>query len=285
MMTAPARDQPFASAEWIPDFQYRHFPQASNPQEIAARKQAFDHITRNAQTVVLSSAHAERDCLELFPAARGKTFVLHFRVSVDESQWQCNPAAVVGKYHLPERYLLCSNLLAPTKNHLAIVDALQLLKQRGKAMSVVFTGDINDFRNPGYYNQFLARVHERGVADCVLHLGLIPKADQFQIMRACVAVVQPSLFEGWHTGVEEAQLAGKFLVLSNIPVHVEQDPPARLYFDPSSPESLADAMHCALEQGPSFNPDVEAHARQRYHAAQQVYARDFLQLSRRRHDS
>jgi len=272
--------QPFRSAEWIPDFQYKHFPGGSSPEEIAGRKAAFGQIAQHAQTVVLSSSHAERDCVELFPNSKGKTSILRFRVFAEERLWQEPPSATVTKYNLPPKFMLLSNLLAPTKNHLLVLDALKILKARGCRMVVAFTGDIYDVRNPGYYNSFLSRIHCNGVSDMVRLLGLIPKADQFNLMRACTAVLQPSLFEGWHTGVEEAQLAGKTLVLSNIPVHVEQDPPARLFFDPFDAEAMAKAMLEAAERSSiGFEPQVEDAARHRYLSLQRQYARDFLNLA------
>jgi glycosyltransferase involved in cell wall biosynthesis len=207
LITADAAVQPFRSAEWIPDFQYKHYPNGSNPAEIEGRKLAFGHITRHAGRVVLSSAQAERDCQELFPVSSGKTFVLRFRVFVDADRWSVNPKNIAEKYQLPKKFFLCSNLLAPTKNHALVLTALEFLKKRGVNCAVVFTGDINDVRNPGFYNSFLAAVHTKGIANHVRILGLIPKADQFQLMRASAAVIQPSLFEGWHTGSTVRQIA------------------------------------------------------------------------------
>ena len=50
--------------------------------------------------------------------------------------------------------------------------------------------------------------------DCFLFLGLIPRDDVQGLMEISVAVVNPSLFEGWSTTVEEAKALGVPLVLS-----------------------------------------------------------------------
>jgi glycosyltransferase involved in cell wall biosynthesis len=279
VMTATSAKQPFASAEWIPDFQYKHCPQGSNPEEIEGRKQAFRQIADNAQKIVLSSHHAERDCLEVFPNSKDKNFVLQFRVFAEDSWWSLDPSQIINKYHLPARYLLVSNMLAPHKNHLVAIEALKILKDRNQAVPVVFTGDIYDYRNPGYYNKFLDRIHQLGVHDYVYVLGLIPKADQFQLLRGAIGLLQPSLFEGWHTGVEEARLLGKTLVLSDIPVHQEQDPPNRLFFDPHHPDELAEQMLRAFESVLDGHDLEKEHiARQNYAQLQIVYAKKFLEL-------
>jgi glycosyltransferase involved in cell wall biosynthesis len=279
LITAPGQSQPFRSAAWIPDFQFKHFPTGAPPQEIAARQQDAQRIAETAQTIVLSSQHAERDCVELFPNCQGRTFVLRFRVSVEDSLWDADPWQTVGKYNLPKRYLLVSNLLAPTKNHNLVLKSLAVLAGSLPDLCVVFTGDLMDYRNPGFYNIFLAKIHELGVAAQVRVLGLIPKNDQFQLLRACQALLQPSLFEGWHTGVEEAHLIGKRILLSTIPVHVEQEPPHAHYFDPNDAQQLAEVIRQQWPTAVDFCRDYERAAVQAYSHKQAIYGRNFLKLA------
>jgi hypothetical protein len=69
-------------------------------------------------------------------------------------------------------------------------------------------------------------------------------------------VIQPSLFEGWSTVVEDARCLGKKLILSDFPVHLEQDPPGSVFFDRNSPEQLADLIGEWWEKL-SSGPDVD----------------------------
>jgi glycosyltransferase involved in cell wall biosynthesis len=71
-------------------------------------------------------------------------------------------------------------------------------------------------------------------------------------MRASIAVINPSLIEGWSTTVEEAKSLGVPLILSDIPVHREQTQEA-MFFDPRSARSLAETMLLATL---SFNLQV-----------------------------
>lgn len=245
-------------ADWIPDFQYDHYPDGSNPEEIAARKADWAFVTENVPHIVLSSRMAESDCLRLFPNAKGKTSVLRFRVSFPKEHLEHDVASVVREYNLPNDFFLVSNLFAPTKNHIVVFRALADLKSREVRPTVVCTGDLHDYRNPGFSNEVLQSIHKSGVASQVRLLGIIPRWKQIQLMRQAVAVIQPSLFEGWNTSLEEGRCLGKKLIVSDIPVHREQDPPGATYFDPSSAEALAIAMEQALEQGPfGFNAEHE----------------------------
>ena len=270
------------SADWIPDFQYRHFPDGSNPAEIEGRKREFAAIVNSAGCVVLSSASAERDCHELFPHSIGKTSVLRFRVFLDPKLLAEDPSLTVRRYNLPERYVLVSNQLIPTKNHASILRALASMQATERAdVHVVCTGDIYDYRNPGFYNGFLSSIHELGVRSNVSWLGLIPKRDQIQLLRAAVAYLQPSLFEGWNSGVEEAHLLGKPILLSDIPVHREQAPPRAIYFRPDDVSELARRLgDVFVSRAEAANdPERERQAVESYAKLQSRFAEDFLVIA------
>ena len=116
----------------------------------------------------------------------------------------------------------------------------------------------------------------------VIHiLGLLPRLDQIQLMRAAAAIVQPSLFEGWSTVVEDVRALGKRVFLSDIPVHREQQPPGAIYFQPDAPNTLAKGIAevwDTLPGGPCSSEEEDALGTQRTRVAQ--YGRDFLAIVR-----
>ena len=82
----------------------------------------------------------------------------------------------------------------------------------------------------------------------------MPYSDVIALMRYSVAVINPSLFEGWSTTVEEAKSLGKSILLSDIPVHREQSPVRGHFFKANSAEQLAEEMMNTLVK---FDPFVE----------------------------
>lgn len=281
----PVSSRIVPSAEWICDFQYLHFPDAASRQEITSRKLDFANIARNAAHIVLSSEHGQNDCHRAFPHSRGRTSVFKFRVFSDPSWLSCEPTECVRLYHLPERFVLISNWMAPTKNHAVVLEALARIPiDRRKAIHVVSTGQIYDARNPGFYNDFLNNMNRLGVRENVTLTGVIPKADQIQLLRAALAYLQPSLFEGWNTGVEEAHLLGKPILLSDIPVHREQSPPKSRFFDPRRPEELATLLEETFATEPSrngsrYDPEAERTAVKSYEELQRASAQCFLDIA------
>ena len=73
-------------------------------------------------------------------------------------------------------------------------------------------------------------------------LGKVPYEDVIALMKNCEALINPSLFEGWSTTVEEAKSLGIKLLLSDISVHFEQLGNKAKYFKKNSALSLANLI-------------------------------------------
>jgi glycosyltransferase involved in cell wall biosynthesis len=103
------------------------------------------------------------------------------------------------------------------------------------------TGRTEDPRDPGLYDRLMGEAGRAGVAGHFRHLGLVPYEDVFGLNAAADALINPSLFEGWSTTVEEAKALGTRTLLSDISLHREQAPDA-LFFGPHDPRVLADLL-------------------------------------------
>lgn len=269
----------FRWAAWIPDFQHKHFPNFFTKHEFITRDRLTEEYANHSSMIVLSSESALRDFRKCLPNYAGKTKVLPFRFSPQESWYKEEPKEYQDKYFLPDEFFIVSNQLWQHKNHLLVLEALLLLREKAIFPNIVFTGHFYDYREPSYLDKVLRVVHEFGIARQVYILGLIPKIDQIQLMRRSVAVIQPSLFEGWSTVVENSRALGKDIILSDIDVHLEQNPPHSKFFKHSSLQSLAEAMASKWEErvaGPDF--EKEAIARERINLDIMHFARNFLDL-------
>jgi glycosyltransferase involved in cell wall biosynthesis len=237
---------PLKTICWIPDFQHVHLPDLFSPQERGARDRSDARFVREGSVVLLSSGDAQGDLIRLYPEAEAKSRVLQF-VSGLASQAPLRPLEELARdYALTGPYFHLPNQLWKHKNHRLVVEALALLAREGLAPTVICTGHTKDFRHPGFADELSAYARELNVADRFRICGLVPYADVASLMHHSVAVINPSLFEGWSTTVEEAKSTGKRILLSDIAVHREQDPPRASFFATQDPASLAAAMRQAL---------------------------------------
>jgi glycosyltransferase involved in cell wall biosynthesis len=228
---------------WITDFQDYHLPLFFTQEEIEARKTYRDFVVKNGKTIVFSSESAKRDFNEIYPQNKLKQFVLPFAVIHPVLQ-QGKEENSVSKYKLPSEYFICSNQFWRHKNHHVILRAINYLKNRGVDVHVVFTGKETDYRDPLYFDTFKAMAERLGIMNRISILGFISRLDQLSLIRNSIGVIQPSLFEGWSTVIEDAKAIGARIITSEIPVHKEQLKlyPMKQLFSPNDEVKLAESM-------------------------------------------
>jgi glycosyltransferase involved in cell wall biosynthesis len=227
---------------WIPDFQHRALPGLFSRSAWWKREIGFRVQVAGGRTIMLSSEDARRDCESYYPSTRGHTRTVCFAVPPGPPLSFQEAREVADSYGLPEQFIFLPNQFWRHKNHLLVLEALSILKRRGKRMVVAASGKQEDPRDPGYFPGFLERLERHGLQQEFRLLGLIPSAHIRPLMRACVAMLNASLFEGWSTTVEEARALGTPMVLSDLDVHREQMGDRAIYFERNSAQSLADAL-------------------------------------------
>ncbi|HBI00612.1 MAG TPA: glycosyltransferase [Flavobacteriales bacterium] len=226
---------------WIPDLQELVLPEFFSSEEIERRKEIHQKIILQGNEIVFSSDSARKDFINAYPGAQNKMHIYHFSSILPEHN-HVSFSAIKAKYSVHESYYFAPNQFWAHKNQLVILKALLLLREQGLYPKVVFTGKQVDLRNPGYSNEIHSFISENNLNDQVKILGFIDRIDQLVLMKASLAVIQPSLFEGWSTVVEDCKAMGKSIIVSDINVHREQDHPAARYFSPKDPKQLADAI-------------------------------------------
>jgi glycosyltransferase involved in cell wall biosynthesis len=227
---------------WLPDFQHRHLPRLFSPLARLRRELGFRAQIASGRTVMLSSGDACQDCEHFYPATRGRTYAVHFAVPPPAPMDPLVARKISDGYDLPEDFFYLPNQFWLHKNHLLVAEALALLRESGHRIVVAASGNTRDPRDPRHYARLCDRIRELRVAENFRLLGLVPYEHLGALMRSSVALLNPSLFEGWSTTVEEARALGIPLILSDLSVHREQAGDGASYFDPSSPQSLAKVL-------------------------------------------
>lgn len=231
---------------WIPDFQHEYLPEFFTPDDIAWRRQNLARIAEEAYDVVLSSTMASADFARLAPTAKARTHVWRFCSVVPDVTASLD--AVRLRYALPENFVYLANQFWAHKDHRTAFEALGRVAQRDPQITFVCTGQLDDHRNPDYVPQLRRRVEDLGLAARILFLGLIPRADQIALFRLARGVLQPSLFEGWSTVIEDAKAVGCPVLASDFPVHIEQLGSSGRYFRRGDVDACALALEKAWQE-------------------------------------
>ena len=266
---------------WYPDFQHRHLPAMFQPRDRWLRDRLLQVRMAGPRLFMLSSRTAEADCLRFFPASIGRTIAVPFAV-LPPAAPDLDSRQVLSSYGIDGSYVFLPNQFWRHKNHAVVIEALRLLKQRGGTVQIVASGLRRDMRDPSHFPALEKLISGADIGDSFRMLGVIPYADLTTLMGNAAAVLNPSLFEGWSTTVEESRAMGVPLLLSDIPVHREQMRDSADYFPPHNAEALAALLLCFPPGHPRPDDAVRRElARADQEQRLQAFADRFLEATER----
>ncbi|WFU27802.1 glycosyltransferase family 1 protein [Bradyrhizobium sp. CB1717] len=268
---------PFPAIAWFPDFQHRLLPHLFSKSAYWRRDLGFRVQIASGRHIMVSSTSALADLKRFYPGLSNGVSVVRFATEPPASLLTTNPSDVIAGYGLPARYFYLPNQFWRHKNHRIVVDALDLLKRRGLDVVVAASGNTQDSRDPDLFETTMRQVRSRGLDANFRHLGMIPLDHVYALLRASIALINPSECEGWSTTVEEAKSFGVPMILSDIDVHREQTEGRARYFGIHDAETLADHLsEVAQAAGPATVRNLLPNLEQRVEA----FVADFVRLAR-----
>jgi glycosyltransferase involved in cell wall biosynthesis len=218
------------------DVQHHDLPGLFSRAERTYRRFAYDRAARSATLVVTQSTHARERVAELAGVDLERIVVVpsgidheRFRPEGDDDQRK------LAGLPLPERFVVYPANAWPHKNHERLIAALAA--QDDAELGLVLTG------NPyGRLPQLQALAARLGVGDRVRHLGFVPADTVPALYRRALALVFPSLYEGFGTPPAEAMATGTPVASSTRASLAEVCGDAAVTFDPENVESIAAAI-------------------------------------------
>jgi glycosyltransferase involved in cell wall biosynthesis len=236
---------------YLYDFQHKHLPHYFSARERASRERSFGTMMRLASCVIVNSRNVAADVAQFIPDARARCFCLPFSAALKE-EWLFPRKDSLVHYDVQEPFFMISNQFWIHKRHDTAFQALKIFSQTHSAGQLVCTGGLIDNRFPDYFSELLSYVKNNGLADRVRILGLIPKADQIDLMKRSIAVIQPTSFEGGPGGgsVYDAVALGVPTIVSDIAVNREIEEFVTAYFPLGDARALSDLMGWLISISP-----------------------------------
>ncbi len=215
---------------WIPDFQDKQLPHFFTNEDLEKRDKRNSWIAYHSKKLVVSSESVLRDLVEFYPNYKTQVQVVHFAVTHPKYD-DLDIEQLRREYRLPNDYFFAPNQFWAHKNQITIIKAVAELKQQGIDIVVAFSGKENDNRNPEYFPSLKKLVEEIGLVENIKFLGFLDRKVQLQLMNHSKAIIQPSLFEGWSTVIEDAMAMNQNIIASDLEVNKEQLGDNGIYFE------------------------------------------------------
>jgi glycosyltransferase involved in cell wall biosynthesis len=230
---------------WIPDFQEHYLPQFFSEKEIEVRKKFQKAISDKKAHIVFSSKDAEKDFGNFYPGSTAKRHILNFAVS-HPPYADLDGESLKKEFDINGPYFFSPNQFWIHKNQLIILKAIKILKEAGERFVVVFSGNETDSRGHDYIGTLKKYVKENSLEAYVRFVGFIDRKKQLKLMSEAEAIIQPSLFEGWSSVVEDSKAMSQYVVSSHLNVHKEQMQHNYCFFDPHAEADLSKKLKFVL---------------------------------------
>lgn len=219
------------------DLQHIHLPGYFTAAERHFRSVVYRRYARQARVVVATSTWCRDDFVRHLGIPAEKVRVVPL-APVTAAYAEPTAAEIAAmRQRVPDDFLFYPAQTWPHKNHVALIDAVAALRQRGVVVPLVFSGRANEWRAA-----IEQRARERGVDGQVTFTGFVTPAELQVLYRLARAVAIPTLFEAASFPLWEAWLAERAVACSAITSLPEQAGDAALLFDPRDPASVADTV-------------------------------------------
>lgn len=227
---------------WYADLQHKYYPEFFTRITLIHRTIRLHYMLRNADKLVVSSQAVKDDFFKFYPPKKNLKFHIYHFVSINKDFDDITIEDLRSKYGLPEKYFMISNQFHKHKNHKVLLLALAKLKSMGIRFHFAMTGKFPEAKDSPYIAELHSIIEKYDLKGELSFLGLIPRKDQMQLMNHCQAVIQPSLFEGWSTVIEDAISIQVPVIASNLDVNIEQLQDKGTYFEPHNTDQLVEIL-------------------------------------------
>lgn len=226
----------------INDLQHLHYPQFFAPADLAQRERLYRESAQRAKHIICISEFTRQDVHRQYGIALDKMSTVWIIPSRDVWQPLSESArgALLAGMQLTSAtpFFFFPAHCWPHKNHARLVEAFaRVASELPPDVKLVMTGRPLPAEHPA---ALLMREHD--LSKRVMHLGYRSPLEVRALFQACMALVFPSLFEGFGMPVAEAIIAGKPVLCSNVTALPELAGEAALTFDPNSVEEIAKGL-------------------------------------------
>ncbi len=237
---------PGRAAVTIHDLGYKRFPQAHPPRQRLYLDLTTRYSAARAAVVLADSQATADDLTRYYGTPARKIRVVYPGVDAPPVG---DGASVRAKYGLPERYFLFLGTLQPRKNIQRIVAAYRQWRSAhpGDPAALVLAGGQGWLYDPAW---------TAGV-DGVILAGYVDDADKGALYAGALALVFPTLYEGFGFPVLEAMLCGAPVICSNTSSLPELAGDGALLVDPLDVGAIAAAIG-RITDDPALSDDLRS---------------------------
>lgn len=224
------------------DIQHFHFPEFFTPLERIYKSVRYYTTIREADHIIVSFNHVKNDLKKYFKHCQTNISVCAVPLNEEWLSHEGTPAEdLKKKYKLPPVFILTPAATWEHKNHLAVLEAINILKKGGFDIFWVSTGHKTSF-----YKEIKQKIENLNLQEQVLFTGVVSDSDLRGLYNIASLVVIPTLYEAGSGPLFEAMRYNVPVICSNVTSLPETIGNTDFVFNPLNSLEIADSIKKAL---------------------------------------
>ena len=229
----------------IPDLMYKYYP--SFPEyplkEKLRRNIEYKNAAKHSVLTVVDSQQGVDDLYKFFKIPKKKCRIIPYLppgyIYAHKDMDSKAATKILQKYSLPEKFIFYPAQFWYHKNHMRLLQALELIKQKYQIrIPLVLVGTPQES-----YNKIVKLISKLNLKEQVTHLGYVTDIEIVALYKKSLALIFPSLLGPTNIPPLEAIVLGTPVVCSNLFSMPEQIGDAGLLFDPFNVEDIAQKIY------------------------------------------
>jgi len=220
------------------DVQELHYPEFFTEEERSKRAVNYPDYMNRADAIVVSYNHIKEDLIRFFNINPLKIHTLLIGIN---DLWIADyfNKGVNIQFDSPfSQYLLYPANAWKHKNHLTLLKALAILKEQGKVVNFIFTGDFESD-----HGKFLIdKIKELGLTEQIILKGIVTQDELYGIYQRATGVVVPTLYEAGSYPLYESLYIEKPVICSDVTSLPETIGNHKFVFKPLDQTDIADKI-------------------------------------------
>jgi len=220
------------------DLSHIRYPDTHPPARVAYLNRQLPESVRQAAIILTDSEFSREEIVDFFPGVERRIRVVYPGINPSVASAGAEADLVQWLGTDPPPYFLFLATLEPRKNIGRLLAAYAALPDRLRKEHPLYLAGSFGWRE-AEFSDVLKRLVEIGEARI---LGFVPDPILPALFRRALALIYPSLYEGFGLPPVEAMAAGCSVLVSNVTAMPEVCGDAALYCDPVDVSSIRDGM-------------------------------------------
>lgn len=199
-----------------------------------------------AQRIIVPTNAVKKEILQKYKVSPVKIAVIYEGVEI-KSKIQSTKSKKLTSIK-PKQYFLYVGNAYPHKNLNALISVVAQLQN----IRLVLVG-----KEDYFYKLLKKKVKKMKLDKKVVFTGFVSDTELAWLYQNAIALIQPSLMEGFGLPALEAMQAGCLVLCSNIPALQEVCRDAAVYFNPNSIEDIVDSMQETVKNPRKYQEKIK----------------------------